>query len=117
MKAALWFLDPHRSPPDNFGGLISRLESLLADRSVGDLPDKAHLLHVHSLRNDTQHRAKLPAETDVSDARTYSRDFLNGLLHLVWGLDLDRISVADLIRDADAKVGIKDAEKALLEED
>jgi hypothetical protein len=97
LRAAVASLDPSRSPADGFSGLIQQLESLLVSAALGSLPDRGNALHVHSIRNDAQHRARHPSKTEVSDARTYTRDFLRKTTQLIWGLNIDAVSLVDLV--------------------
>ncbi len=77
------------------------------------VPDKANIQHVHSIRNDTQHKAKYPNESDVSDCRTYTRDFLQKIIAEVWGLSFERISLTDIVQHEGVKEFLVDAETAL----
>ena len=83
--------------------------------NLGDIPDKANIQHIHSLRNDAQHKAKYPNESDINDCRTYCSDFLNRFLAQLWGISVDAISLTDLIQHPDVKNYLVTAESNLLE--
>lgn len=103
---------PSRTPADGFAGLIQQAEAAFAASSLGSLPDKANVLHVHGFRNDAQHKARYPSVTDVSDARTYTRDFLDKLATAVWGLRFDAITLVDLVQSETVRGYLRDAETA-----
>jgi hypothetical protein len=117
MKALIASLDSARTPSDSFIGLIKQTEDLLESNALGSVPEKSKVQHVHSLRNDTQHRAKYPNETDVNDARTYTRDFLSGLCDLAWGINVESISLVDLIQHPRLTKHLAEAEAALASSD
>ncbi len=106
-------LEPSKTPNDAFQGLMAQAESLLQSAGLPPLPDKANIQHVHSIRNDAQHKAKYPSDTDIVDARVYTRDFLVKTIDNVWGLNFDGISQVDLIQSPDLKGFLTNAEKAL----
>ncbi len=97
MRAAIGSLDVARTPADGFIGLVQQMDSLLAAGSLGPLPDRGNIVQVHSVRNDAQHRARQPSRTEVSDARTYTRDFMRKVTELVWDLDIESVSLVDLV--------------------
>jgi hypothetical protein len=110
-------LEASRTAADGFAGLMQQVEALLSAAALGSLPDRANVHYVHLLRDDAQHRAKHPSETEVSDARTYTRDFLNKTTRLVWGLNIDAISLVDLIQHSRLREFLKDAERAFEAQD
>jgi hypothetical protein len=116
-KAVALSLDPRRTPSDSFSGLLDQVDQLLEQAGLDELPNKAHVLHVHSLRNDVQHKAKILSEEDLSDSRTYVRDFLEDVVRSVWGLSFDQISMVDIVRDDELKARFHAAEAALQNED
>jgi hypothetical protein len=111
LRAAVASLDPSRTPADGFSGLIQQLETLLVSASLGSLPDRGNVVHVHSTRNDVQHRARHPSKTEVSDARTYTRDFLSKATQLIWGLNIDAVSLVDLVSHEKLRDLLQDAER------
>ncbi len=111
MRAAVGSLDATRTPADGFAGLIQQLDSLLASASLGPLPDRANVVQVHSVRNDAQHRARQPSRSEVSDARTYTRDFMRKTALLVWGLDIDAVSLVDLVTHPKLRECLGNAER------
>jgi len=113
LKTAVGCLDPAKTPADSFQGLIYQCETLMTASSLGSIPDKANIQHIHSLRNDAQHKAKYPNDSDINDCRTYCTDFHNKLFSQLWGLSIDKISLTDLIQHADIKNYLVSAESAL----
>ncbi len=76
LKAAFGSLESSKNPSETFQGLIQQVDRLCLDNKIDQIPDKANIQHIHSIRNDAQHKAKYPNEFEVSDCRTYTRDFL-----------------------------------------
>jgi hypothetical protein len=103
LRAVVGSLDTSKTPADGFQGLIQQSDSLLVTTGLSPVPDKANIQYIHSIRNDAQHKAKYPNESDVSDCRTYSRDFLQKLLSEVWGLDFEKISLIDIIQNDEVR--------------
>lgn len=89
----------------------------MTSSGLGSIPDKANIQHIHSLRNDAQHKAKYPNDLDIGDCRTYCTDFHNKLLSQLWGLSIDMISLTDLIQHTEVKNYLVSAESALVNED
>lgn len=113
LKAIVASLEASKQPSDEFQGLVQQVNSILVQSGLGALPDKPNIQHVHSIRNDAQHKAKYPNDSDVSDCRTYTRDFLRKAASLVWGLDFDRLTLTDMVNDARVKAYLVTAETAL----
>jgi len=113
LKAVVGSLDASSTPNDRFQGLVQQVENLLANAGSNQLPDKANIQHIHAIRNDAQHKARYPNEIEVSDCRTYARDFLQKILQDTWGLQFERISLIDLIQNDEARKYLADAESAL----
>jgi hypothetical protein len=57
------------------------------------------VFHLHSIRNDAQHKAKYPNETDVNDCRIYARDFCRDVIQNIWGIVFDELTLLDWIDD------------------
>ncbi len=117
LRAIVGSLDPSRTPADGFQGLVQQCDSLLDNAGCNPIPDKAKIQHIHSIRNDAQHKAKYPNESDVSDCRTYCRDFLQKVIADVWGLDFERIRLADAIQNEKVRQFLTEAETALDQKD
>lgn len=117
MRALVGALDASKTPAEGFPGLIDQVDSLLASHGMRSLPDRGNLLHVHSLRNDAQHKARYPNDIEVSDTRTYSRDFLHKLSSLAWDLDFEKMSLVDLVKHPRVKQLLTDAEAAFAASD
>jgi len=115
LKIAVSCLDSSKTPADSFQGLIQQCETLMTTSSLGYIPDKANIQHIHSLRNDAQHKAKYPNDSDINDCRTYCSDFHNKFLTQLWSISIDAISLTDLIQNADVKNYLVNAESNLLQ--
>jgi hypothetical protein len=115
LKAVVGALEPSKTADKDFQAIIQQADALLLKNGLPDVPDKAKIQHVHGLRNDAQHKAKYPNNSDVSDARTYTRDFLQQLVLNVWDKDFSSLSLVELIRNPDAKTFLTEAEVKLQE--
>lgn len=113
LKAVVGSLEPSKVPSDGFQGLVQQAEALLVKASCNPVPDRANIQYVHSIRNDAQHKAKYPNESDVSDCRTYTRDFLRKIIADVWGLSFEEISLTDIVQHKKVKEFLVNAERAL----
>jgi hypothetical protein len=110
LKAVVGALEPSKSTDKEFQGIIQQTDVLLAKNGLPEVPDKAKIQHVHGLRNDAQHKAKYPSNNDVSDSRTYTRDFLQQLVLNVWGQDFNSISLTEAILHPRIKEFLEQAE-------
>ena len=115
LKTIITTLDAGKKSKDEyrFPEYLAKADELMANNGLGALPDQRNITHVHGIRNDAQHRAKYPNQTDVSDCRTYSRDFLQKTIVAVWGIAFESISLTDLVENDKAKQFLVNAEKAL----
>ena len=112
LKVIVEALDQRITLSDSFNSLLQQCEKLLLEHGITPFPYRAHVLHLHSIRNDAQHKAKYPNESDVSDCRTYARDFCRDVIQNVWGTVFDELSQLDWIDDGILK---KMLESALLD--
>ncbi|MGI0027042.1 MAG: hypothetical protein ACREAD_04295 [Nitrosopumilaceae archaeon] len=110
-------LDPQKTASDGFPSLLNQVDDLISKKGLGNIPDRANIIHVHNIRNDAQHDARYPNNSEISDCQTYTRDFLQKISLLIWNLDFDRISMADLIQNQKIQTYLKKAENALLNKD
>ena len=110
LKAAVNSLDAVKTPADSFQGLIDQADKLLDSASMKLVPEKAHIRHVHSLRNDAQHKAKYPNKSDLDDCRIYIRDFLKAFVQDVYGIDFETVSQTELIKHEQIKKHLTDAQ-------
>jgi len=99
LKVIVEALDQRTTPSDSFNSLLQQCDKLVLEHGITPLPYRAHVLHLHSIRNDAQHKAKYPNESDVSDCRTYARDFCRDVIQNVWGIVFDELSQLDWIDD------------------
>src|SRR5258708_2178365 len=115
IKAIITSLDSTKTPDEKFQSLIDQADSILSKNGMADLPNKAQIRHVHAIRNDAQHKAKYPNENDVSDCRTYTRDFLTEVIKEVWTLDFEDIRLTELVKNDEVKNSLISAETAFVE--
>jgi hypothetical protein len=102
LKAAAITIDPRLRPGDLSGDLVPRCEQVF--RNAGVLyPPIGNMRRIRSVRNDAQHEARYPNDTDLNDCRVYARDILNHILTEVWGESLETISLIDLIQNDHVK--------------
>lgn len=113
LKIVVSTLESAKAPADSFQALLQQADKLLNSRGLSSVPDGVNIQHVHSLRNDAQHKAKYPNEADVEDCRTYVRDFLHKLLLNVWGLSLETMSLTDIVHHQEVRDYLVKAETAL----
>lgn len=99
LKVIVSTLDRRRTAAENLPGLLEQCGPLLVADALPALPFRPQVLHVHSIRNDAQHKAKYPNETDVSDCRTYVRDFCREVIVNCWGISFDQLSLLEWIED------------------
>ncbi|MEW6441158.1 MAG: hypothetical protein AB1640_09530 [bacterium] len=60
IRTTISAIEPAKTPADGFQALLQQCDDALAKSGFPPLPDKANIQHVHSLRNDAQHKAKYP---------------------------------------------------------
>ena len=111
IKAIFMNLETIRTPKQEFQPLITETDTLLTNYQLGQIPDKAQIQYIHNIRNDAQHKAKYPNPSNVSDCRTYTRDFLQKIIKQVWDIEFDKISLADTIKDQEIKTHLLKAEE------
>ena len=80
LKTVVSALEPSKTADKDFQAVVQQADALLTKKGLPEVPDKAKVQHVHGLRNDAQHKARYPNNSDVSDSRTYTRDFLQRLV-------------------------------------
>ena len=116
LKSIFYSLDSSKTPPDKFPELIQQSSNLLIKNSLSPLPDLAHIQWIHSIRNDAQHKAKLPTVDNVSDCRTYTRDFIEKVMNDVYEISFENISLIDLIKNEKVRQYFTNAESLNREE-
>ena len=117
LKTVVMAFDSSKVPPDKFNDIVQRANALLIKNGLNELPDRGNINYVHSIRNDAQHKAKYPNMDDVSDCRTYTRDFVDKIVNEVWAVSFEDISLSDSIQHIEIKKIILEAETALSQED
>jgi hypothetical protein len=115
LKAVVSALDTKKVADREFQAIIQQADDLLAKNSLLEVPDKAHIRHVHEIRNGVQHKATYPNDTDISDCRTYTRDFLQKVTQEVWGLSFEKISLSELVKHPKVREDLLAGEAALSE--
>jgi hypothetical protein len=113
LKAVVGAVDPRQTPSTDFQGIVRQADSLLAANGLPALSHKVQIQHVRTLRNDAQHKARYPNDTDLNDCRTYTRDFLKQTILDVWGERFESLSLVDVIQDVRVKTFLHDAETEL----
>lgn len=117
LKAVVDTLDPSKTGDNRFQAIIQQADTILANNGLPPVPDKAKIQYVHGLRNDAQHKAKYPNDIDVSDCRTYTRDFLEQLVASVWAVSFESLSLTDIVNDQKVKGYLVEAESELAKGD
>lgn len=113
LKTVISAVNPSKSPSDaGFNSLIQQANDCLTKANLVPIPDEANIRHVHSIRNDTQHKAKYPDDTGLSDCRTYTRDFLQKISGNIWGVSFEEIRLSELVKYEKVKEFLKTAEVA-----
>jgi len=113
LKVVVSTLDTSKQPDKTFNALLQQVNDKLQKAGYMPLADLANIQHVHSIRNDAQHKAKYPTESDVIDCRIYVRDFLQKLTNQLWGISFDGICLADLVQNQKARELFSRGEAAL----
>ncbi len=97
-----------------FPELLNTVSELLKENlTVDSFPLRTKLEHVHTIRNNVQHKGLHPSDSDIGDAYSYTREFLQTFLPLVWGKNPDQIHLGDLIEKEDLREDINKAEEQL----
>ncbi len=113
LKAVIGAVSPSLTPKSSFQEIVTQADGVVLAAALPGVPDKIQIQHIRTLRNDAQHKAKYPNDTDVSDCRTHTRDFLKKVINNVWGEDFDALSLTDIINDAKVKGYLVGAESDL----
>lgn len=100
-----------------FPKLVQQAKYELQDADLGPIPYESEIKHVHKVRNDAQHNSRYPSEIEVSDSRTYARDFLRKIVWQVWGCSFDSISLVDFVNNQKAREFLARSEAALAQDD
>lgn len=111
LKTVIVSLDASKTPSDSFPGIVRQTDDLLASKNMMAIPDQRHIQHVHSLRNDAQHKARYPNKTDLDDCRIYVRDVLKIFINNVYGIDFEAITQTELINNKEIRQYLVDAEE------
>jgi hypothetical protein len=116
LKTIAVTLNPTIKLKHPFPEVIKQVDDELAAQGK-KLTDVTHIQYIHKIRNDAQHYAKYPSEIEVSDSRTYTRDFLMQTFSDVWGESFESISLADVIENVEIKNLLLEAEGDFAKDD
>ena len=111
LKTIVTALDSSRTPASDFQSILQQAESVLASARLPAVPDKAKIQNIRALRNDAQHKARYPNDIEISDCRTYTRDFLGQVAADVWGQSFESLSLVDVVQNKKAKSYLAEAER------
>lgn len=100
-----------------FHKLVQQANDELQKSNLDPIPDEGRIKYVHKVRNDAQHNSRYPSEIEVSDSRTYARDFLQKIVWQVWGCSFDSISLVDFVNNQKAREFLAQSEVALAQDD
>ena len=117
LKTVIVSLDASKTPRDSFSEIIDRTNHLLVSKNMMKIPDRGHIQHIHSLRNDAQHKVRYPNKTDLDDCRIYVRDVLKTFITNVYGIDFETITQTELINNEEVRQHLVDAEEYFKNED
>ena len=117
LKTVIVSLDTSKTPHDSFPVIIKQANDLLVSKSMMAIPDQGHIQHMHSLRNDAQHKARYPNKTDLDDCRIYVRDILKTFINNVYGINFETITQTELINNKEIRQYLANAEEYFENED
>lgn len=110
LKAVISAVTPNPAKDRTFHDIVTAASEGLSHHSIGTLPDIDKINYVRRIRNSAQHDGRYPNESEVSDCRTYTRDFLTKMVPLVWNVEFESVSFVDLIREELIKSRLIEAE-------
>jgi hypothetical protein len=76
------------------------------------VPEAQKIRRVRKIRNAAMHDVTYPTFADVSDCRTYTKNFLQQLVTNVWGVSFDSVSLTDLVKNPRVKAFLSQAEQS-----
>lgn len=97
LKAAVLQIDESKQGRDLSGDLTLKCRQALAAKGIS-LPNEGLIGRVRSVRNAAQHEARVPTEAELAECRSWTLAFLSDFVTMIWGIDFERLSVAELIR-------------------
>ncbi len=113
LKAAAVALNPTIQLERPFPKVRAQVESELKKQNK-KLLDTSKIQEVHDVRNAAQHQARYPTEIEVSDSRTYTRDFLTQAFIEIWGASFESLSLVDEIQNSISQKYLVEAESDLV---
>ncbi len=99
LKTIISFYNDQSSLPEQFNGLIQACEDIIKKHGIEAIPYKRNLSFQHGIRNDAQHKAKYPNETDILECMIVTKDFCTDLFNQIWDINFESFSLIDLIED------------------
>jgi hypothetical protein len=116
LKTVAVALNPTIQLERPFPKVRTQVESELKKQNK-NLLDTIKIQDVHDVRNATQHQARYPNKIEVSDSRTYTRDFLTQAFTEIWETSFESLSLVDEIQSSSVKNHLLEAEQNLAKED
>lgn len=112
LKNAITAVNGRTKVGSKLNDLIDKADEVFSKASpaIPPVPDAQKIRRVRDIRNAAMHEARYPTPADISDCRTYTRDFLQQMVTNVWGQDFDSIRLTDLIKDPEVKGHLTQAE-------
>lgn len=101
LKRAITAVDSRAKVVSELSELIRTADDVFgkATPSIPPVPDAQKVRRVRRIRNAAMHDATYPAPAEISDCRTYTRDFLQQMVSNVWGVDFDALSLTEVIKN------------------
>ena len=101
-----------RAYAPTFQGLLDQASTLISQRG-GQLSHWAGVSRLHEIRNDAQHKARIPSEEELSEAITHARDFLRDSVATVWGASIEALTQSDVVQHERCRELLQQAEGKL----
>jgi hypothetical protein len=115
LKNAITAVDSRIKFESKLNDLITKADDVFSKAApiIPPVPDAQKIMRVRNIRNGAMHEAKYPTPSDISDCRTYTRDFLQQVVTNVWGVSFDSLSLIDVIQNQRVKEFLTKAEQEL----
>jgi hypothetical protein len=113
LKNAITAVDSKVKFKSDINELITTANTVFSNITppIPPVPDAQKIRRVRNIRNGAMHEAKYPTASDISDCRTYTRDFLQQLVLNVWDKDFSSISMTELVKHPKVKAFLLEADK------
>lgn len=113
LKAVAVAVNPAIDLKRYFLDVIQQVDNELTKKG-SKLLGVSKIRRIHNKRNTTQHHANYPSEIEVSDFRTYTRDFLEKTFSDIWGESFESLSLVDVIQNSISQKYLVEAESDLV---